>query len=457
MGGPSAPPPTDIDFVADSGSTTWTKNTKNLGSWEFSAVQPTRASYTFPDGSSGYVYEFNGSTTWATSPVLSDTNAWADDQISVSIWFYPTQFGVQLLTETDVPPVNNDNTSYHATVLEIDSSGYVKARFYNGASAISSTQVILNQWNHIYFGEAWTGDHYFQVNGLETAVSRPSYNRLKPADLGGLPERFCIGAYSVTNQGNTNRFQGKLGDITISDYIAPSTFATYREKYRPAPLAIRLDAGNTNSYDNINSPTIWLDTVANNGFILYNSPAYSSDQGGKLTFSPGSSQYAETPSSLPSASRWTVETWHYYDGTNSGGSPCIVTEIYPNPGAINYTLGVNDDTNNNLKAAFFNGSAWAGTANSITLTAGNWYHIVGTYDGTTLKLYINGSLASQTNYSGTQPSSGSAGIRLMNRWDLGQFWGGALSIVRIYTGALTEGNIQANFNTEKARFGLQQR
>jgi hypothetical protein len=42
----------------------------------------------------------------------------------------------------------------------------------------------------------------------------------------------------------------------------------------------------------------------------------------------------------------------------------------------------------------------------------------------------------------------------MRRWDNPDYWGGKLAIVRIYTGALIESNIQANYNAEKARFGL---
>lgn len=448
MGGPSAPPATDIDFVNPSGALGWLKGIKNLGQWTFSSTPPSNPSYTFPNSGTGKTFDFNGSTTWAISPVLADTNAWTDDQISVDIWFYPTAFGVQLLTETSSVPVNNENGDYHATVLEINSSGFVKARFYDGASATSTSPVILNQWNHVYFAEIWTGDHYFAVNGINTN-GNPNYHRTRPADLGSLPERFCIGAYSAANQGNTNRFQGKLGDISISDYISPSTFSTHVNKYRPAPLALRLDAGDSASY-NSGSPTYWSDTVQNTLFTLYGStlPAYSADQGGKLTFSPGNGNYADAPS-LPSAPRWTVEAWHYYDGTNSGSNPCLVTEIYGG-GAINYTIGTADGSG--LQVGFF-APGWATTAGT-TLTAGNWYHIAGSYDGSQLRLYVNGTLAIQNGVSANAPSSSNLGIRLMKRWDLEDFWGGALSIVRIYTGALTEGNIQANFNAEKARFGL---
>lgn len=459
FGAPPPPAPTDIDFVTVSGNANWTVNGTTLGPWTLSTTPPTNPSYTFPDGTTGATWDFDG-TTWAVTPQLSYTNAWTDDPIAINIWFYPTAFGVQLLNETDtVPDVGgNLGEGYASTVLEIDSSGFVHAWFYNGSQAVSSTKVILNQWNHVYFAEIWTNDHYFEVNGLSNTTGNGHYARTSVKDLNGGIERFSIGSVSgSTYVNNVGRFQGKIGHMTISDWVAPSTYSTYVNKYLPAPLALSLDAGNIYSYDGINQPTYWNDTVQSKVFTMYGStpPTYSPLAGGSLVFAPSNGNYAEAPS-LASASRWTVETWHYYDGTNESGSPCIVTEVYSQSGPINYTLGVNDDTTVALKAAFFTGSAWAASSNNQSLTAGNWYHLVASFDGTNLDLYINGTRVERSTWPGIENTSASSGqgIRLMRRWDTDQKWGGRLAIVRIYTGALIESNIQANYNAEKARFGL---
>ena len=42
----------------------------------------------------------------------------------------------------------------------------------------------------------------------------------------------------------------------------------------------------------------------------------------------------------------------------------------------------------------------------------------------------------------------------MRRWDLGDYWGGYLAIVRIYGRALQASEITQNYGASKARFGL---
>jgi hypothetical protein len=112
-------------------------------------------------------------------------------------------------------------------------------------------------------------------------------------------------------------------------------------------------------------------------------------------------------------------------------------------------LGINYTSS--LTSGFFNGG-WRVTTD-YTLTQNNWYYIVGTYDGTTLKMYVNNSLVASSNYTGSLISSGS-GIRLMRRWDLPDYWGGRLATVDIYDQAIDSTKVSSIWNSTKSRFGL---
>jgi hypothetical protein len=121
----------------------------------------------------------------------------------------------------------------------------------------------------------------------------------------------------------------------------------------------------------------WIYTVSGRSFTLYSGVTYSGSNGGALSFDPASGQYAQCASSLPDLSTWSVEVWHYYTGTNTGQSPCIITELYPgSTGQINYFIGALDSSTTNLEAGYFNGGFQI-TPGGYNLTASNWYQIVG--------------------------------------------------------------------------------
>jgi hypothetical protein len=195
----------------------------------------------------------------------------------------------------------------------------------------------------------------------------------------------------------------------------------------------------------------WIDSVGGKSFTLYNSPTWSSGNGGYFSFNAASAQHAICSSSLPDLNTWSVAVWHYYTGANTGVAPCIVTEGFPgNTSNINYSLG---DNLAPLSSGFFDGT-WRTTASfDNELQQNNWYYIVGTYDGATLKAYVNDSLISSVSYTGT-PISSQGGIRLMRRWDLADYWGGRLAKVDIYNEAISSSQISSIFNTTKSRFGL---
>jgi hypothetical protein len=170
-----------------------------------------------------------------------------------------------------------------------------------------------------------------------------------------------------------------------------------------------------------------------------------------MVFVPSSSQYATSSTSLSNLNTWTVEAWHYYAGTNAGASPCIITEIFPGTtGHINYALGSLNDNSPGLMAGWYPGGWYM---SPYTLTAGNWYQIVGTDDGTTVKLYVNNTQVGGFPSTGTAISS-NGGINLMRRWDNAEYWGGKLGIVNVYDGAMNTAQIAASWNANKNRFGL---
>jgi hypothetical protein len=214
-------------------------------------------------------------------------------------------------------------------------------------------------------------------------------------------------------------------------------------------LMIYLDAANTRSYPGTGNT--WYDLRGNRNFTLQNNPPFfANSAGGSIGFTAANSHHA-TATSLPLMTTWTVEVWHYYTGVNSGQFPTIVTEVYPT--LINYTIGctTSSSTNTKLRVGYYP-NVWKQT-NEYTLTQNTWYQIVGSYDGATIKLYINSTLQLST-ADATTPTSTGSGIRLMRRWDFEEYWGGSLSTVKIFNRALSATEIKQNFEATRDRYGI---
>jgi hypothetical protein len=214
-------------------------------------------------------------------------------------------------------------------------------------------------------------------------------------------------------------------------------------------LRLYLDASDLSG-----TPTTWTDRIGSMVFTLENSPAYNSDYGGYLQFTQGNNNYARSDHNLPTLDNWSIEVWHYYDGNNAIGLPCLFSEFYGG-GDINLTLGAVTAPPDHLQMGFYSTSngGWQATASDYALTPGAWYHIVGTYDGTNLKLYVNGTLVRTAAGSGSH-TAGSGGYVLMNRWDGDNYWSGKLSVVRVYDKGLTQSDVTNNYSAENTRFGL---
>jgi hypothetical protein len=80
----------------------------------------------------------------------------------------------------------------------------------------------------------------------------------------------------------------------------------------------------------------------------------------------------------------------------------------------------------------------------ISPVAGTWYHLVGVYDGANLKLYLNGVLQQTVPYANAWVGAGTTAIgRSRYAGVNADFWPGLIDDVRIYSRALTDGDVAA--------------
>lgn len=218
-------------------------------------------------------------------------------------------------------------------------------------------------------------------------------------------------------------------------------------------LILNLDAGQQNSYRG--TGTIWTDLSgrSNNG-TLTNSPLYNRSNAGYLDFLSSSSQYA-TVSNPGSLSRWTVETVVRFTSSYSTKVSMIVGGQYDLSTNLNFTIGTNNaPINYNISVGFFDGS-WRSTT-GVAYALNTWFHITGTYDGSVIRQFTNGTQVDFLNYVGTPASGGE--IRINRRWDdvvsSGNLFDSNIAVIRIYNRSLTASEVLQNYNATKGRFGI---
>ena len=138
----------------------------------------------------------------------------------------------------------------------------------------------------------------------------------------------------------------------------------------------------------------------------------------------------------------TLEAWVYWDlnGKSAGG---IMSKWFPsNWGFLFFT---NADT-----LTFYISNVYPATASvSHTFTANGWYHLVGTDDGTTIRLYIDGVQVGTTSSLGSIVDTG-------RELEIGRYndsvsntYGDSIAQPRIYNRALTAEEVQRNYNAGK--------
>jgi hypothetical protein len=85
-------------------------------------------------------------------------------------------------------------------------------------------------------------------------------------------------------------------------------------------------------------------------------------------------------------------------------------------------------------------------SSSTSLPTNVWSHVATTWDGTTLRLYVNGAQVGSRAVAGTL-STTSDPLRIGGDATWGEYFAGTIDEVRVYNRALSAAEIQSDMNT----------
>jgi hypothetical protein len=212
-------------------------------------------------------------------------------------------------------------------------------------------------------------------------------------------------------------------------------------------LVLNLDAGVSSSYPG--SGTTWTDLSGNgNNGTLTNGPTYNSANGGSIVFD-GSNDYVTIPYDTSfNSSKITV------DCVTRVNSKIHVRPIV-NRWANSWRLLI-------VNVGFYRFQFDILVANQVYTVRSNFvfdtssiYHITATYDGTSLKMYINGNLQDDLLVSGNlDSSSNDIKIARNSSYNPSRHLNQNFYNLKIYNRALSAAEIQQNYNALRSRFGI---
>ncbi len=180
----------------------------------------------------------------------------------------------------------------------------------------------------------------------------------------------------------------------------------------------------------------------NNGTLNGNPQWVTGKTGGALEFD-GNDDYVScgNDASLDITDNLTIAVWvKTNDSGNSQHNPYVTKG--------DHSYAIKHHISNSIEFFIYHDRNW----NLVNFPVGGsfngvWHHLAGTYDGTNLKLYIDGKLEATAAYTGSIGSS-SFSVNIGRNAQTGQFYKGVIDDVRIYNRTLTGDEIAKIYSGE---------
>ena len=263
-------------------------------------------------------------------------------------------------------------------------------------------------------------------------------------------------------------YGGNLGLVlyynrALTDNEIIQTYNAYQNRFNlPGDivtngLVLNLDTAYYNSYPRTGTTWSDLSGSGNNG-TLTNGPTYVvTGASSSIQFDGVDDYVSQTYNNLSSG--LTFNAWIRTTSTRSVKS--YVGDASNNVVGITLNSVWNGFGVTNGKVNYNNArknDSWGQYYSTASVNDGNWTYITVTHSKTNelVSLYINGSLDStfDNTSSGGYDQWANMGFNVISRGYGGDYFNGNISVVHIYNRALSESEIQQNFNALRGRFGI---
>ncbi len=400
-------------------------------------------------GKYGSAIRFDGSNDYVSvnhNSVLS-----LGDNMTLEAWIKPDSVSIDDQLFLHKGSTGDWSARAYSLVLDQDE---IYVSYLNGSGwqsfATSTANIAANTWSHIVYTRDGTTERIY-VNGMisnQGTVTQLMSDNTLPFVIGSMPP----------STAPSEKFDGAIDEVIIYNYArTPAQVAYDYNRGDPVGWWKMDECTGTTVYDSSGN--------AMTGTIEPGDATGSNDSVGTCAGSAGemradgaSGKYNSSiefdgtndyinlgnQSLLRDFYQLTVSAWIY--GTSLPSSDLDVVFYKDTSG---FYLGVFD-----RKIRFRSSDLTSdSTTSSTTISNNQWHHIAATYDGTTVKLYLNGKL------DGSEPATGTISENTLSSTigafgSSSQFFTGKIDDVRVYKYALSSSQIQKLVNENSGgRFG----
>ena len=409
----------------------------------------------FVPGVFGNAISLNGANQYARSDSTIASIGVANQPYTISSWVKPN--GNKVSDGNIVYIASRSDGHGWCVPMLLISRGRFNAVSYSGGtpSVLSSrTGASTKSWYnvvHVWDPSDSGRELKIYVNGvLEGSKSQASY------DASGSPDYLFVGLNSPGCIENKAPLNAKVDDVRIYDHAlnaqqVSELYTRRTVKIKTSPVGNLFGYWPLDSYDNSG---VFKDESGNDRNGTYTGTQLPVDSGhiGNAVSLNGTNFINISGTDYVTFPQLTVSAW-FKANTLTGDNPRIVSNSHTDdPGSPN---GFQLMFNNGGTDGFFdvgNGSKEYKAAWNYPLNAGQWYHYVGTYDGSNIKAYIDGQEVGSSSFTSGDIASSMNTINIgRNPFYGGDYFNGSIDDVRIYTRALTDQEILTLYNSSVAK------
>jgi hypothetical protein len=368
--------------------------------------------------------------------------------------------------ETNMGIVDKDRSAsgYHLGWLAA-SSVFRFGRDNGGVYASSTRTFSTGQWYHLV-GTYDDANLKLYVNGILEDTETFT------ADFTDTAAQLLIG-----NTDDSLFFDGRIDDVKIWNRALTAAEVAYEYNGGKPVGHWKFDEGQGDYvYDSSGNKNNGYVVIGETGDSTATSTAWQNGASGKFNGSldfDGTDDYVDVGAgaSLNITKEITISVWAKMDdvGTSIGSNQYLFAKgsVAYNDAASNsyllFLINAGTSSEDYVRFQLSNGSSFYNVPSSTSIaqssrltlnyfSPNNWYHIVGTYDGTTMKIYIDGEYRASTSGPASINSLPSTNLYFGKHGDNTRFYDGKMDDVRIYNYALTPSQIQQVYNNAKALY-----